>query len=53
MTVSQGDKPVLFALDALKAEVVRYEVSAAGQPFALTAAGTASSGQLADQIEVR
>ena len=25
MTVSQGDKPVLFALDALKAEVVRYE----------------------------
>jgi methylamine dehydrogenase heavy chain len=53
MTVSQGDKPVLFVLDALKAEVVRYDVSAAGQPFALTAAGTAPSGQLADQIEVR
>lgn len=53
MTISQGDKPVLFALDALKAEVARYEVSAPGQPFALTAAGTAPSGQLADQIEVR
>ena len=53
MTVSQGETPVLFALDALKAEVVRYEISAAGQPFALTPAGTASSGDLADQVEVR
>jgi methylamine dehydrogenase heavy chain len=53
MTVSQSDKPALYALDALKAEVVRYDVSAAGQPFALTAAGAASSGDLADQVEVR
>ena len=27
--------------------------SAAGQPFALTTSGAASSGDLADQVEVR
>lgn len=53
LTVNQGDAPVLFAIDGLKAEVVRYELPAAGQPFALTAAGTASGGELPDQIEVR
>jgi methylamine dehydrogenase heavy chain len=53
LTVNQGDQPVLFAIDGLKAEVVRYELPAAGQPFALTAAGVASGGELPDQIEVR
>ena len=32
LTVSQGDTPALFAIDGLKAEIVRYDLPAAGQP---------------------
>jgi len=53
LTVSQGDSPALFAVDGLKAEVVRYDLPAAGAAFALSAAATASGGELPDQIEVR
>ena len=45
--------PALFAVDGLKAEVVRYELPASGAAFALSAAATASGGELPDQIEVR
>jgi methylamine dehydrogenase heavy chain len=53
VTVSQGDTPALFAIDGLKAEMVRYELPAAGQAFSLTAGATASAGELPDQVEVR
>jgi methylamine dehydrogenase heavy chain len=53
LSVSQGDTPALFAIDGLKAEIVRYDLPAAGQPFALTPAVTASGGDLPDQVEVR
>jgi methylamine dehydrogenase heavy chain len=53
LTVSQGDTPALFAIDGLKAEMVRYDLPAAGQPFALTPALTAPGGDLPDQVEVR
>jgi methylamine dehydrogenase heavy chain len=53
LTVSQGDTPVVYAIDGLKAEIVRYELPASGQAFALTPAVTASGGDLPDQVEVR
>lgn len=53
LTVNQGDSPALFAIDGLKAEIVRYDLPAAGQPFALTAGVTAPGGDLPDQVEVR
>jgi methylamine dehydrogenase heavy chain len=53
LTVSQGDAPALFAIDGLKAEIVRYDLPAAGQDFALTSAATAPGGDLPDQVEVR
>lgn len=53
VTVNQSDKPVLFAIDGLKAEVVRYELPAAGQEFSLKPSITAPGGDLPDQIEVR
>lgn len=53
VTVNQSDKPVLFAIDGLKAEVVRYELPAAGQKFSLKPSITAPGGDLPDQIEVR
>lgn len=53
VSVSQGDTPVLFAIDGLKAEIVRYDLPAAGQPFALTQTATAPGGDLPDQVEVR
>jgi methylamine dehydrogenase heavy chain len=53
LTVSQGDTPALFAIDGLKAEVVRYDLPAEGQPFALSVAATAPGGDLPDQVEVR
>lgn len=53
LTVSQGDTPALFAIDGLKAEIVRYDLPTAGQPFALSVAATAPGGDLPDQVEVR
>jgi methylamine dehydrogenase heavy chain len=53
VTVSQGETPAVFAIDGLKAEIVRYELPAAGAAFALTPAATASGGELPDQVEVR
>ena len=40
VTVSQGQTPAVFAVDGLKAEIVRYELPAAGAAFALTPAAT-------------
>ncbi|MDQ6434416.1 amine dehydrogenase large subunit [Mesorhizobium sp. LHD-90] len=53
LTVSQGDSPALFATDGLKAEVVRYDVPAAGKDFVLEPSATAPGGATPDQIEVR
>lgn len=53
LTASQGDSPALFAIDGLKAEIVRYDLPASGQPFALSVAATAPGGDLPDQVEVR
>ncbi len=53
LTVNQGETPALFAVDGLKAEVVRYDLPAAGAAFALSAAATGPGGELPDQIEVR
>ncbi len=53
LTVSQGDKPALFAIDGMKAEIVRYDLPASGQPFALSVAASAPGGDLPDQVEVR
>lgn len=53
LTVNQGDKPALFAIDGLKAEIVRYDLPEAGKEFALTPAVAASGGDLPDQVEVR
>ncbi len=53
LTVNQGDKPALFAIDGLKAEIVRYDLPEAGKDFALTPSATASGGDLPDQVEVR
>jgi methylamine dehydrogenase heavy chain len=53
LSASQGDAPALFVIDGLKAEIVRYDLPAAGQAFALTPAVAASGGDLPDQVEVR
>lgn len=53
VTVNQGGQPALFAIDGLKAQVVRYELPAAGQQFSLQPSLTAPGGDLPDQIEVR
>jgi methylamine dehydrogenase heavy chain len=53
LTVNQGDEPALFAIDGLKAEVVRYDLPGAGQQFSLNPSVTASGGDLPDQVEVR
>jgi methylamine dehydrogenase heavy chain len=53
VTVSQGETPAIFAIDGLKAEIVRYDLPAAGAEFALTPVATASGGDLPDQVEVR
>jgi methylamine dehydrogenase heavy chain len=53
VTASQGETPALFAVDGLKAEIVRYDLPATGASFALTPLATASGGELPDQVEVR
>lgn len=53
VTISQGNTPALFAIDGLKAQIVRYDFPAAGQPFALVSSATASGGDMPDQVEVR
>ena len=53
LTVNQGDAPSLFAIDGMKAEIVRYDLPASGQAFALTPTISASGGELPDQVEVR
>lgn len=53
LTVNQGDKPALFAIDGMKAEIVRYDLPEAGKDFALTPAVTGPGGDLPDQVEVR
>lgn len=53
LTVNQGDSPALFAIDGLKAEMVRYELPAAGKDFVLEPGATAPAGEVPDQVEVR
>jgi len=46
-------EPVLYAIDAFKSEMTRYEVSLADGKLTLKATATAPAGDLPDQIEVR